>query len=289
MTINRHKLPHKFPLLPRKKNTDKSHYGHALILAGSQGMSGAAILASRSALESGCGLVTLATPKSLIPIVAKSLPEVMQLALPETKSASAGASAFPKLMCFIQKRKINALLAGPGLSQNVETAKLVRKLISTAPVATVLDADGLNSYKAKTAELKGHAAPLVLTPHKKEFERLFLEKWPEERACRIKLAKRLSKFYDVVLVMKGPGTLVVCGDRCYINNTGNPGMAKGGAGDVLAGVITAFICQKLDPFLAASWAVYFHGRAADIAVKERGELGLVASDIIRFLPKAFRI
>ena len=285
------KLPRKFPLLPRKKNTDKRDYGHALILAGSRGMTGAAILASRAALESGSGLVTLGISKSLIPIAAKSLPEVMQLGLSETREASPRFSVYSKIAKFIEKRRVNGLLIGPGLSQNDETARLVRKLVGSFSAATVLDADGINSFKGKDclAELRRHKGPLVLTPHQKEFERLFSERWPDKKMDRIKLAKRLSKFYDVVLVLKGRGTLVVNGDKTYVNSTGNPGMAKGGAGDILAGMITAFVCQKLDPFSASCWAVYFHGRAADLAVEERGELGLIASDIIRFLPKVFKV
>ncbi len=283
------KLPLKFPLLPRKKNTEKSNYGHALILAGSRGMTGAALLASRAALESGCGLVTLGISQSLLPVAAKSIPEVMQLGLPETKEASLDLSAYSKILKFIDKRRVNGLLIGPGLSQNDETMRLVRRLVRTLSVTTVLDADGINSFRGQTEELLRHPSRLVVTPHRKEFERLFSEKWPDNKMDRIKLAKRHSKFYDVVLVMKGRGTLVVSGDKYYVNKTGNPGMAKGGAGDVLAGMITAFICQKLDPFLATCWAVYFHGRAADLAVKERGELSLMASDIIRFLPEAFKI
>ena len=287
-----YKLPQKFPLLPRKKNTNKFTYGHALILAGSRGMTGAAILASRAALESGSGLVTLGIPKSLVFIAAKSLPEVMQLGLPETRSASTSLSAYPAIIKFIGKRRINGVLIGPGLSQNSQTAQLARKLVSTLSMTTVLDADGINGFSSRGGknhmnELRSHGGPLIITPHEKEFERLFSERWPKTISDRIKLAKRLSKSYDVVLVMKGCGTLVVSGEKCYVNPTGNPGMAKGGAGDVLSGMITAFVCQKLDPFSAASWAVYFHGRAADLAVKERGELGLIASDIIRFLPKAF--
>ena len=289
MIIDMYKLPCKFPLLPRKKNADKSCYGHALIVAGSRGMAGAALLCSRAALESGSGLVTLAMPSRLVSGAAKSIPEVMQLGLSQTKDGSIAFSAYSKISQFILKRKVNVLLLGPGLSQSSETTRLVRKLIQTVKIATVLDADGLNSFKGKLSELQRHKAPLVLTPHRKEFERLFSERWPESQIKRIALAKKLSKFYDVVLVLKGHRTLVVNGDKCFVNSTGNPGMAKGGSGDVLAGIINAFICQGLEPFFSACWAVYFHGKAGDLAVKERGELGLIASDIIRFLPKAFSL
>ncbi len=283
-------LPRKFPLLPRKKNTDKSDYGHVLILAGSRGMTGAAILASRAALRSGSGLVTLGTPKSLEGQVGKSLVEVMKLGLPETRQATLGLPAYGEIVKFIAKRKINSLAIGPGLSLNRQTMSLVRRLVQKVTVPVVLDADGLNSFRGRAGILAKHAASdLVLTPHKKEFERLFSKKLPERKPARIALAKRLSKFYDVVLVLKGHETLVVRGDKVYANQTGNPGLAKGGTGDVLTGMIASFIAQGLDSFQAAVWAVYFHGRAGDVAAKKKGELGLIASDLIEYLPKVFSV
>ena len=281
-------LPRKFPLLPRKKNTDKSHYGHALLIAGSRGMMGAAILSARAALASGSGLVTLGLPSNLSWVASKALPEAMSLSLPGSPTGHLGPASFSKIGKFIKNRKTSAVLIGPGLSQNGEVSRLVRKLVKAIKVPVILDADGINSFKGKSKELLYHSSSMVVTPHKKEFERLFSARWPERQTDRIRLAKKLSKFYDVVLVMKGHRTLVVSGDRYYVNRTGNPGMAKGGSGDVLSGIITAFISQGLEPFLASCWAVYFHGKAADLAVKERGELGLLASDIIQFLPKAFR-
>ena len=276
-----------FPLLPRKKNTNKSDYGHALVLAGSQAMPGAAILAGRAALSSGAGLVTLGIPKSLVRMVPRVLPEAMPLGLAETPSGSLGSSALRPILDFIQKKKISALLIGPGLSQHKDTMQLVQRLIQEVKIPTVLDADGLNSFKGKAGLLKKHPAPLVLTPHRGEFERLFSQAWPETEKRRIALAKRLSKFYDVVLVLKGHRTLVVKAGTVSINPSGNPGMAKGGSGDVLSGILVSFLAQGLDAFEAARWAVYFHGVAGDIAVKQKGELGLLASDLIGALPKAF--
>ena len=177
---------------------------------------------------------------------------------------------------------------GPGLSVKPAPAALVRKIVREFSVPIVLDADGLNSFKGKAAELRKHAGPLVLTPHRKEFERLFREKYPENLKAREALAKKLSRFYHGVLVLKGHRTVVTDGRRVYVNRTGNPGMAKGGSGDVLAGVVAAFIAQGLGSFEAAVWAVYFHGRAGDRAVREKGELSLVASDIIEYFPKVFR-
>ncbi|MGH7197368.1 MAG: NAD(P)H-hydrate dehydratase [Candidatus Omnitrophota bacterium] len=278
------RLPRKFPLLPRKKRTDKSDYGHVLVLAGSKGLSGAAKLASRAALVSGSGLVTLGVPQSLEGLMARALTEVMPLGLPETKGGALSPSAYGKIAGFIKKRKINALAVGPGLSQDVRTGSLVRKLVKNAVVPVVLDADGLNSFRKRVSLLRGRKTSLVLTPHQREFERLFGKPWPENEDARIRLAKKLSRFYDVVLLLKGHRTLVVHGDRVYVNKTGNPGMAKGGTGDVLTGIIASFIAQGLDPFSAAVWAVTVHGRAGDAAAKVKGQLGLVASDLIDHLP-----
>ena len=137
-------------------------------------------------------------------------------------------------------------------------------------------------------ELRRHAGPLVLTPHEREFERLFGQPLPNKPSGRMALAKKLSKFYDVVLVLKGHRTLVVESPQVYVNTTGNPGMAKGGTGDVLTGIIASFIGQGLGAFQAAVWAVYFHGKAGDFAARQKGELALTASDLIDALPKVFK-
>lgn len=287
MARNAFRLPRKFPLLPRPKNADKTRFGHTLVLAGSPGMTGAAILASRAALAAGSGLVTLGLPKSLEPRVAKSLLEAMQTGLPETQNGALSLKAFPAVQRFVEKRRVKSLAIGPGLSRGKETTALVRKITAEMTLPAVLDADGLNAFERKRGLLKRHRGPLILTPHEGEFERLFGEKAPASTASRAALAKKLSKFYDVVLVLKGAPTLVVQGEKVYVNRTGNPGLAKGGSGDVLTGVIAAFVAQGLEPFEAAAWGVYFHGLAADLAVKEKSQLALLAGDVIDFLPKAF--
>lgn len=283
-----------FPLLPRGKNTDKTDYGHTLVVAGSRGMSGAAFLTAEAALCSGSGLVTLAAPRSLLGQSAKRfLPECLTLPLPETSSGSAAFSSLRAVLSYIRIRKVNALAVGPGLSQEKTTARLVRELVQNSPSATVLDADGLNSFSASGGRgylqaLKKRHAPLVLTPHDGEFERLFSKRCPRDTASRMRLAKKISSAYHVTLVLKGYRSVVAGGKKVYVNRTGNPGMAKGGSGDVLTGIIAAFLAQGLSSFEAASWGVYFHGRAGDLAVKEKGELGLLAGDIIKYLPKAFK-
>ena len=259
-----------------------------LILAGSRGMTGAALLAGTAALRAGAGLVTVGIPESLETAVARrSIPELMRLGLPETKQMTLSVSARERIFSFMERRKINCLALGPGLSTNSQTQSLVRKVVRDCGVPVVLDADGLNSFKGRSKELLRHRAPLILTPHRGEFERLFGQIWPEKEKQRIQLAKKISKLYDVVLVVKAHRTLVAAHDKIYINRTGNAGMAKGGAGDVLTGVLSAFVAQGLEPFQAAVWAVYFHGRAGDEAAKEKSELGVIASDLIEALPKVF--
>ena len=287
-----------FPLLPRKKAADKRHFGHAFILAGSPGMTGAACLAGEACLKSGAGLVTLGVPKGTQNIVSKkSISELMSLGLRESKAGALSPSAYAGILSFITSRAVNCLAVGPGMGHEAGTAALVHRVVKASPCPLVLDADGLNCFSAEGGsasggkdglrELRKHTSPLVLTPHRGEFERLFSEAWPERETKRVALAKKLSRFYDVVLVLKGHRTLVVECGNVYRNLTGNPGMAKGGSGDVLTGILAAFIAQGLRPFEAASWAVYFHGKAGDLAVREKGELSLLPSDLIDALPRAF--
>lgn len=277
-----------FPLLPRKKDTHKGHYGHVLVIGGSRSMSGAPRLASAACLASGAGLVTAAVPESLTGLFSKkSIPEVMCLPLPETPRGTLAPRGYSRVMNFIKKRRVTCVAIGPGLSHEKKVSDLVLKWVKDIPVPVVLDADGLNAYKGRSKKLKLHRSALVVTPHAGEFERVFSSKLPAENAKRAELAKKLSRFYDVTIVLKGHRTRVVHEDTAYENHTGNPGMAKGGSGDVLTGMIAAFIAQGLSPFKAAAWAVYFHGKAADLVVKTKGELSLLASDIINFLPTAF--
>ena len=277
----------KFPLLPRNENYDKSRYGHALIVAGSRQMTGAARLVSEAALRSGSGLVTLASPKSVIRAL-RLPPEVMTLPLAESLSGCAHASALPAIKAYVKRRRVNVLALGPGLSTDPQAVLLVQKLVAGSRIPVVLDADGLNAFRDHTDMLRKAKTPLVVTPHEREFKRLFNVSSPARLAVRTALAKKLSKFYDVVLVLKGHRTVVAGAGKVYENRTGNAGMAKGGSGDVLTGIIAAFIAQGLAPFEAARWAVYFHGRAGDMALRKTGQLGLTASDLIAHLPKAFK-
>lgn len=278
----------RFPLLPRKKNSQKSDFGHVVIVAGSRRMTGAAILAATAALRSGAGLTTLAGPQSRLEVFQRRMPpEVMFLPLPETPAGSLSVRALRPLQDYIRLRRVNALAVGPGLSSEPQTQRLVRGLVANGRVPMVLDADGLNAFAGRARELARAPGPLVLTPHDREFTRLFGEHVPGAREARVRLAKKTAGRYHGVLVLKGSGTVVAEHGRFFVNSTGNPGLAKGGSGDVLTGVLGAFLAQGLRPFEGAAWAVYVHGRAADLAVRRTGQLALTASDVIDFLPKAF--
>lgn len=280
-------LPGRFPLLPRLKRADKSRFGHTLVIAGSKGMMGAAFLAARACAASGSGLTTLALPAPYQGLETAKIPEVMRLGLSTTQAGSISSKALAATLRFIKEKKINAVAIGPGLSVHPDTVRFVRRFVKNCPVPVVADADAINAFKGKSQELRSAKSAVVLTPHEREFERIFSEKAPSAVSQRAKLAKSLSKFYHVILVLKGHRTVVINGDDCYVNRTGNPGMAKGGSGDVLTGMIGAFIAQGLKPFQAACWAVYFHGLAGDMAVKKHGELSLFAGHLIEALPAAF--
>lgn len=275
-------------LLPaRKKEADKRDYGHVLVLAGSDGFTGAAALCSEAVLLSGAGLVTLGIPESLKHIMAVKLTEVMIKALPETKFKTLSLSAKKEILRF--GSKCNCLVIGPGLSRNKNTAKLVRSLIAESSKKIVLDADGINALEGDNNILKRKGKDIVITPHVAEFSRLSGLSIEEIKKNRITLAKKFIMQYNSVFVLKGFRTIVAQRSHpLYINNTGNSGMATAGSGDVLTGIIGGFIAQGLESFDAARLAVYLHGLAGDLAAKEKTEYSLIASDILKYIPKAIK-
>ena len=273
-------------LLSRKTDSHKGDYGRVFILAGSRGMSGACVLTSLAALRSGAGLVTVGVPASLCGPLARRLAEAIMKPLPETHDGTVSKKAIPIIRKFLSSQDV--LAVGPGLSQNSETQSVVRKLILESQIPMVIDADGLNSFKGKSDLLKNIKAPTVLTPHPGEFVRLFGGQKPKGDFERRKRALEISIEYKVVVVLKGHHTVVASPrGEIYINQTGNPGMATGGSGDVLTGIISAFLGQRLSPFDAACFGVYVHGLVGDLAAKDKGEISLIAGDLIDFLPKAF--
>jgi ADP-dependent NAD(P)H-hydrate dehydratase / NAD(P)H-hydrate epimerase len=270
----------------RKRNTHKGDCGHVLVIAGSAGMTGAAYLSSEAAIISGAGLVTLAIPKSLNPIMQRKLIEVMTLPLPETKDRSLALAGYNKIQEFAEKA--DCVLIGPGLSRNNHTQKLIRSLIKNIRLPMVIDADALNAMSGHLNTLHFNRQTII-TPHPGEMARLVNKRTSLVVKDKKNVAKKFSSEYNVTTVLKGFKTVVASpGNALYINNTGNPGMASAGCGDVLAGIIAALTASGMDMFKAARLGVYVHGLAGDIAAEEIGEISLRARDLLRFLPKAFK-
>ena len=274
-------------LKKRKQNTHKGDYGHVLIIAGSIGMTGAAYLTSEAALLMGSGLVTCAIPKSLNEIMEKKLTEVMTLPVEDGGRGYFPASGFSKIKKF--SKNVDCAVVGPGISRKNETKKLVKELISKLDVPITLDADGINCVADEPAVLKKAKGPLVITPHPGEMARLTGKKISDIQKNRKTIAKEIAKKYKVTVVLKGMNTVVASPEgRVYVNKTGNPGMASGGVGDVLTGMIASLTGQGFSSFEAAKKGVYLHGRAGDIAAKEKGEASLRAQDVLDNIPKAAR-
>jgi NAD(P)H-hydrate epimerase len=262
-------------LPPRDPDSHKGTYGRVLVVAGSLGMSGAAVLAGSAALRGGAGLVTVLCPEEILAVVAAGNPCYMTRGYGDPKEV---ADATPNS---------DAIAVGPGLGQSPDTAGLVRSLLAVAE-PTVLDADGLNNLQPGLPELRGRTAPLVMTPHPGEFARLVGKTTAEVQANREQLAVTFAKTHGVVLLLKGHRTIVTDGDRVYTNATGNPGMATGGCGDVLTGIIAALVARKLPAFDAACLGAWAHGRAGDLAAADIGQTALVAGDLLDYLGKAFQ-
>ncbi len=287
--------PHDFAefLAPREPEGQKGIYGHALIVGGSFGKSGAAAMAGVACLRSGVGLATVATPRSVVPTVASYAPELMTEPVAESDSGTITAEAVAQLDPLL--KAMNVVAIGPGISRNPETVSFVHQFVPQCPKPLVIDADGLNAFAGNTAALNGSKRFLVLTPHPGEMARLTGKTVKEVQADRIGIARAFAKGHQCVLVLKGHRTLVAIPDgTVWANVTGNPGMATGGAGDVLTGMTAGLLAQahamkSPDAHVkAVIAAVYLHGLAGDVARERMGEASLIATDIIAGLPEAFR-
>jgi ADP-dependent NAD(P)H-hydrate dehydratase len=274
-------------LPPRPRDSNKGRFGSVLVVAGSRGMAGAAALCGAAALRSGAGLVRIATPAEVQPTVASFEPSYMTYPLPcDENGLIQLTTAQPILERLVKTASVIAV--GPGLGQSDDIRQLVRFLISSAGKPLVIDADGLNALAGQTDLLSGLSHPVIVTPHPGEFARLIGAQIAEVQSDRIGRATRMAALSgSLVVVLKGAGTVVTDGSRYYINTTGNPGMATGGTGDVLTGVIAALLAQNLSPFEAAQIGVFIHGLAGDIARDQNGEIGMIAGDMIDALPDAF--
>ena len=276
------------PFAERKKNAHKGDFGHVLVLAGSRGFTGAAALTCMAAMRSGAGLVTLGIPEGLNNVLEEKLTEPMTLPLPETAGGSLSYSAYENIIYFINSRKPDMLAIGPGLGQDPDTAKLVRALVNDVCLPCILDADGINAFKTYSAELKKAKAGLILTPHPGELSRLIDKDIDYINKNRIEAAMEFSRRHSVMCVLKGYQTVVCSGSHSYINTTGNPGMACGGTGDVLTGIMAGLFCQVGQQYMleAINAGVFLHGLAGDIAAKKKTLMGLIATDIIEALPES---
>lgn len=276
-------VPH---LPPRPLDSNKGTFGRVLIVSGSRGMSGAAVLCASAALRGGAGLVRLAVPEGILPLVAAANPCYTTAPLPQDEHGRLSAAALPQLLELVRGNSVAAL--GAGLGQGDDIGVLVVATLEQTSTPLVLDADALNVLAGRLDALRKHQGPVVLTPHPGEFARLLGCDIPTVQARREELAARFAAAHGVVVVLKGHGTIVTDGERVYVNATGNPGMATSGSGDVLGGLIAALVGQKLETFAAAQLGVYLHGLAGDLARGQVGEVSLIASDLLHFLPQAFQ-
>ena len=276
------------PRLPKRpRAAHKGNFGHVLVVGGSPGLTGAPVLAALGALRAGAGLATVGCPRAVQPVVAGLSPCVMSLPLPDTAGGALSHAALAPALRF--SSRCRAVVVGPGLGRDADTGEFVRSFLTSVESATVVDADGLNLLAGRAESLRSAPGAFVITPHPGEAGRLLgLPAASPIPTDRRKAVGDLAALTGAVAVLKGWRTLVCDGKRLYENTTGNPGMATGGTGDVLAGVVGALLAQGLDPFDAAVLAVRVHGRAGDLAAKARGEASLIASDLLDYLGAAMR-
>lgn len=276
---------------PYATNTNKGSYGHALIVAGSRGKTGAATMAGWAALRSGAGLVTVGTPETEVATVGARVPEMMVAPVAATAAGTIARSALSSGQLEELQKGKTVLAMGPGLTTNPETVEVVHNILRDTALPMVLDADGLNAFAGRGDTLKQHAAKsMVVTPHPGEMARLVGCAVPEVQRDRIGVAKHAASNWNSHVVLKGHETVIASpSGTVWINSTGNPGMSTAGTGDVLTGMLAGFAAQ----FEKRGWddtvcvAVYLHGLAGDIAVAKTGEPSLMATDVIEAIPSAF--
>jgi len=272
----------------RKADAHKGDFGKVCIIAGSTGFSGAAAIAAKSALRSGSGLVRLAVPQSVLPIVAAIEPCYTTIPLTADSTGKISSKAVDTVLEAVEENDVVAFGPGVGVANGVKA--VLENLLRLEGIRLVIDADGLNNLAGLKNWPDINKANLILTPHPGEMKRLWdglLRKpMPQDRET---IAVEFAIAAKAVIVLKGHGTVVADTEKIYVNTTGNPGMATAGCGDVLTGIITALCGQGLDNFNASVLGVYIHGLAGDLAVKDKGQISLIATDIMDYLPQAFKI
>jgi NAD(P)H-hydrate epimerase len=274
-------------ILPaRKPDGNKGSFGRALLIVGSRSYSGAAILAGRTAVRSGCGIVQLAVPEGILDVVAASVVEAIKSPLPQTADAALSPAALEALLDM--STEAQAIAIGPGIGIDRRTRELELDFLTEVEKPTVVDADGINNLVGRLDLLSRIKPPLVLTPHPGEFSRLTGLKPVDINADRVGVSRKFATERKVVLVLKGASTVIAAPDgTAYVNPTGNSGLASGGTGDVLTGLIAGLMAQGMTPLDAACAGVFLHGLAADIAVQSLTAYCLAAGDLPRYLPQAF--
>lgn len=267
----------------RPRVSHKYSYGRALILAGARGYAGAPALAANACERSGAGLTRLMVPESIYPIAASRCDGAVVLPLPAAEDGGFAARAARQAEDALSKA--NAVLIGPGLGTGAQAQALVKTMLEKAACPLIVDADGLRIFADEPALLDACRVPLIITPHEGEFRRLGGDLTHGRLAGALRFT---AEHPDVLLILKGYGTLVCRGEDLTVNPSGGPAMAKGGSGDVLGGMLCALLAQGFEPLPAARTAVYLHGLAGDLAAQELGEYSLAPSDLIRYLPRAFQ-
>lgn len=272
---------------PRTKDSYKGTYGYLLVIAGSPGLTGAACLTCEAALRAGAGMVTLGIPRSLNVAMEARLTETMTRPLPETASRSLSLEGLDEIERLASR--MQAVAVGPGLSTNPETQRLVRKIAARVDLPMIIDADGLSALVGRFDVMRSREKETIFSPHLGEMSRLTGLSIPEIEKDREQVAAAHAAKWKVEVILKGAPSLVATTDGAlYVNTTGNSGMSTGGSGDVLTGILAAFLCQGVKAADAAILGTYLHGLAGDIAAKRFTEWGMVASDMIQCLPDAWR-
>lgn len=272
---------------PRNSTSHKGNFGRVLVVAGSRGMVGAARLTTCAALRAGAGLVTLALPESSQTLAAASIDEAMTKGLPETEEGTLALSALESILAACESADVLAI--GPGISTHPETVELLHSLLLQLKIPAVVDADALNALEGTADILAEVPVPLIITPHPAEMGRLINISVAEIQEKRLDITRAVAKKWNLVAILKGARTIIAAPDgNIYINPTGNPGMATGGSGDVLTGIIAGLLGQGFAPEKAAASATYLHGLAGDMAALKLGQISMLAGDIIKFLPEAIK-
>lgn len=269
-------------ILPNRKETaHKGEFGRILLLCGSRGYTGAAWFAAMGALRCGSGLVYLGVPESIYAIEAVKLNEPIVFPLPE-EDGKVSSAAIPEIRKLLPS--MDAVLIGPGLGVSEGTTTVVRSVLKDYFGPVVVDADGINVLAQHMDVLRERQFPTILTPHPGEFSRIGGDNSIDRQTAAITFAKE----NNCILVLKGHNTVITDGQECYINPTGNPGMAVGGSGDVLAGMIVSLLGQGIEPLQAAACGAYLHGAAGDLCAEEKGQYGMLPSDMVEVLPRLLK-